>query len=261
MRDFSPGWATDLAVLQHMGSTVEDRDDHLVVRTPLNVDFHWGNCLFVRDEDTVDDAPRWVKTFHAAFPEATWVAIGLARMPDDATAWAGLELDLELDDVLTTRTLPRQTPRPAGYGVRRLAGEDWNQSISRGVAENQRTGEYELASHERFVRAQVQGRRAMSERGVAAFFGAFSDDLLVAELGIVTCGSTARYQSVGTDDEHRRRGLASHLLGVAAMWAAEGGCDQWVIVTESTNTAGRVYRGAGFQPDIGNAQAYRRPAR
>jgi GNAT superfamily N-acetyltransferase len=261
MRDLSPGWVTDLAVLRHMGSTVEDRDDHLVVRTPLNPDFHWGNCLFVGDEDTVDDAPRWVKTFHAALPEATWVAIGLARMPDDATAWAGLGLDLELGDVLTTRRLPRQTPRPAGYEVRPLTGEDWVQSISRGLAENKRTGVYELASHERFVRAQVEGRRAMSERGVAAFFGAFADDVLVADLGIVRCGSMARYQSVATDEEHRRRGLASHLLGIAAQWAAAGGCDHWVIVTESTNPAGRVYRRAGFQPDTGNAQAYRRPPR
>jgi hypothetical protein len=40
MRDFSPGWATDLAILEHSVSTVEDRGDHLIVRTPDNPDFH-----------------------------------------------------------------------------------------------------------------------------------------------------------------------------------------------------------------------------
>ena len=65
-------------------------------------------------------------------------------------------------------------------------------------------------------------------------------------------------QSVGTDDEHRRRGLASHLLGVAALWAADRGCDRWVIVTEATNPPGRVYRSLGFEPDTGTAQAYRK---
>jgi hypothetical protein len=30
-----------------------------------------------------------------------------------------------------------------------------------------------------------------------------------------------------------------------------------VIITESTNPAGRVYRSVGFQLDTGNAQAYR----
>ena len=73
MRELSPGWATDLAVLQHGGSTVEDRDDHLVVRTPHNPDFHWGNCLFVTDEDGLNDAARWVATFRAAFPKAALV--------------------------------------------------------------------------------------------------------------------------------------------------------------------------------------------
>ena len=107
MHTFSPGWATDLAVLEHSGSIVEDHEDHLVVRTPRNPDFHWGNCLFVTEEDTVDDAGRWVSTFRSAFPEATWVAIGLTRMPDDQDAWVAQGLDLELDDVLTTRTLPR----------------------------------------------------------------------------------------------------------------------------------------------------------
>src|SRR5450759_1932778 len=108
----------------HSGSTLEDRGDHLLVRTPHNPEFHWGNCLLVMDEDAVDDAGRWVGTFQSAFPEATWVAIGLTRMPDDQDAWAGQGLELELDDVLTTRTVPRQTPLPEGYAVRRLSGED-----------------------------------------------------------------------------------------------------------------------------------------
>jgi hypothetical protein len=34
-----------------------------------------------------------------------------------------------------------------------------------------------------------------------------------------------------------------------------------VIITESTNPAGRVYRGVGFEPEEGNAQAFRKPPR
>ncbi|MHB8188227.1 MAG: GNAT family N-acetyltransferase [Dermatophilaceae bacterium] len=261
MRNFPPGWATDLAILEHSGSTVEDRGDHLLVRTPHNPDFHWGHCLFVTDEDAMGDAARWVDAFQLAFPEATWVAIGLPRMPDDQDAWVAQGLDLELDDVLTTRTLPRQTPLPEGYTVRRLSGQDWAQSVARSVAENDRTDEHDPQSFERFAQGQAQARRALSERDMGASFGAFAGDVLIADLGIVRCGTTARYQSVGTDDEHRRHGLASHLLGVAARWTADRGCDRWVIVTEATNPAGRVYRSLGFEPDTGNAQAYRKPPR
>ena len=257
MRELPLGWATDLAVLEHTGSTVDDRGDHLVVRTPDNPTFHWGNCLLVTDPGAVDDAERWLETFQDAFPAATWVAIGLARLPADAAAWTAHGLELEVDDVLATRTLPRQTALTAGYAVRRLGGDDWDQVVEGALAENERTGGWERASYEPFARARADAERALSERDVAAFFGAFAGEVLVASLGIVRCGATARYQSVGTAAEHRRRGLASHLLGVAARWAADRGCDRWVIVTEATNPAGRVYRSVGFELDLANVQAYR----
>lgn len=261
MRDLPPGWETDLAVLRHAGSLIEDRGDHVIVRSSHNPDFHWGNFLFVTDADKVDDVDRWLPAFHSAFPAADWVAIGLVAMPDDVAGWLGRGLDVELDDVLTTRNLPRQTPLPEGYTVRRLTGQDWAQSLARSVAENDRTGEYDQQTFQRFASAQTQARRTLSDRGIAAFFGAFSGDVLVADLGIVRCGTTARYQHVGTHVDHRGRGLASHLLGVAARWTADRGCSRWVIITEATNPAGRVYRSVGFEPDVGNAQAYRKPSR
>jgi GNAT superfamily N-acetyltransferase len=261
MRDLPPGWQTDLAVLELTGSEIADRGDHLVIRSPSNPDYHWGNCLFVTDPAAVDDADRWLSTFTQAFPDASWVAIGLARMPDDRAAWAAHDVELELDDVLTTDRLPRRTPLADGYTVRRLAGDDWAGYVARAIADNDRTGEHDPASYERFATQQMRVRRALSERDVAAFFGAYAGDRLVADLGIVRCGTTARYQSVSTDPDHRRRGLAAHLLGVAAAWSADRGCDRWVIVTEATNPAGRVYRRVGFTPDVGNAQAYRLPRR
>jgi GNAT superfamily N-acetyltransferase len=259
MTDLPPGWMTDLFVLRHTGALIEDRGDHLVIRSPQSPRFHWGNCLLVTDDEAIDDAGRWLDTFGAAFPAASWVAIGLARMPDDTDAWNSRGVQLELDAVLTTRSQPRQTPPPEGYTFRRLSGSDWDAYVARQIAENDRTGEYEPESHAIFSQDQTRIRRDMSERGVAAFFGAFADDVLVADLGIVVCDTTARYQAVGTDEDHRAHGLASHLLGVAADWSAEQGCDRWVIVTEATNPAGRVYRRAGFEPDIGNVQAYRKP--
>jgi GNAT superfamily N-acetyltransferase len=103
----------------------------------------------------------------------------------------------------------------------------------------------------------VQARRDLSANDTAPFFGASAGGVLVAELGIVCCGHTARFQSVVTDSAHRRRGVATHLLGVAAHWSAEHDCDRLVIVTEASNPAGRVYRAVGFEPDTPNAQAYR----
>lgn len=259
MSRLSPGWATDLAILELTGSTVVARPDHIVVRTPTNPAYHWGNCLLVTDPAAVDDAERWRDRFHRAFPDATWIAIGLPRMPRATDAWTVQGIDLEEDEVLTSSSAPHGAPLPDGYSVRRLGGDDWGLVIDRELAENARTGEYESCAHEQFVRASVAARRELNERDVAAYFGAFANASLCAELGVVRCGTTARYQAVATEPEHRRRGLASHLLGVAATWSADAGCTSWVIVTETTNDAGRVYRRAGFAPDQGAVSAYRRP--
>jgi len=261
MRACPPGWATDLAILEHTGSVVEEHEDHLVVRSPHHPDFHWGNFLLVTDEDMVDDADGWVTAFRESFPDATWVSVGLPRMPADSGPWLAQGLELELNEVLTTRTLPRRTALPEGYTVRRFDGPDWNQDLARALADNVRTDEHDPMSFEEFAQGQLRARQSLSERDLGAWFGAFVDDALVADLGIVRCGSTARYQDVTTDEAHRRHGLASHLLGVAAQWAADGGCDQWVIVTEATNPAGRVYRSLGFTAGTGAVQAYRKPPR
>jgi GNAT superfamily N-acetyltransferase len=259
MASLRPGWATDLAILRLSGSVVTDFRDHLVVRTPDNPQFHWGNFVLVTDERRVDDAAAWVGVFEGAFPGVGWVSIGLPRLPDDTAAWEGHGMTLEVDEVLTTAALPRLAPLADGYTVRRLAGDDWALAVARSVADNARTGKEERDSFASFARRRTRARRTLSEGGFGAWFGAFAGDALVADLGIVRCGTAARYQDVSTDEAHRGRGLASHLLGVAARWAAGAGCGQWVIVTEAESAAGRLYRSLGFGPDTANVLAYRRP--
>lgn len=261
MDSLPPGWATDIAVLELSGAIVDHRDDHLVIRSPHNPWHHWGSVVFVTEERAVGDADRWVATFQAEFPAATWVSIGLIRRPVDDGAWTALGLPVEDDAVLTTSALPRQTPLAQGYAVRPMDGADWDRSLETAVAENERTGAEDPATYRKFMERRIATRQDLSERGVACYFGAFAVDELVAQLGIVRCGTTARYQDVRTEAAHRRRGLASHLLGAAARWAHERGCTRWVIVTESDNPASRVYRAVGFEPDVGNAQAYRKPPR
>jgi GNAT superfamily N-acetyltransferase len=259
--DLDAGWATDIAVHELSGANVEDLGDHLVVRSPLNPRYHWGNCILVREPDAADDADRWVGVFLEAFPSADWIAIGLRRLPADVAPWAAHGAELEAIEVLTTRELPRLTALPDGYEVRALAGDDWEQTVTLAVDENARTGSYPADSYEAFSRLRAEESRALCDRedDVAAYFGAFAGGVLAAQLGVVRCGGDGRYQNVLTGEAHRRHGLASHLVGVAASWAADRGCGRWVIVTERTNPALAVYRGVGFVPDGVNVQAYRKP--
>ena len=66
------GWRTDLALLEISGSVLEDRGDHVVVRTPDNPTFWWGNFLMLAGPPAdAADARQWIGAFEAEFPEWT----------------------------------------------------------------------------------------------------------------------------------------------------------------------------------------------
>ncbi len=141
MRNLSPGRATDLAILELTGSLVEDHGEHLVVSSPLNPTYYWGNCVIVLDDADVDDADRWVAAFIDAFPKAGWVTISLPRMPVRSAGWLAHGITPTPEEELTTRALPKAAPLRQGYVVRQLLTDgDWDDVIVRGVAVSTRSG-------------------------------------------------------------------------------------------------------------------------
>lgn len=210
------------------------------------------------DPGSAAEAEKWIHRYNEFFPDNQWVAIGLPQMPANVEQWIGHGVTLEQLDVLSTDTLPKKQPLAAGYTARIFQEHDWETLTKRELAEGLSEGVYEPSVIESFVMETNANRKQLVDSGRAAWFGAFFDGEMVANLGMVVCGETGRYQSVETNISHRRRGLASHLLGIAAIWSHERGCKNWVIVAQETNDAGRVYRRAGFSPDVSAVNAYRK---
>lgn len=210
------------------------------------------------DPGSAAEAEKWIHRYNEVFPDNQWVAIGLPQMPANVEQWIGHGVTLEQLDVLSTDTLPKKQPLAAGYTARIFQEHDWETLTKRELAEGLSEGGYEPSVIESFVMETNANRKQLVDSGRAAWFGAFFDGEMVANLGMVVCGETGRYQSVETNISHRRRGLASHLLGIAAIWSHERGCKNWVIVAQETNDAGRVYRRAGFSPDVSAVNAYRK---
>lgn len=255
MADLPAGWLTDLAVLRLGGARVTDRGDHLVVSSPDNPGYHWGNFLLVTDAAARDDATRWTAAFAECFPGADHLAIGLPAEPDPA-AWGAVGLRVSGDDVLSTVRVPELRGAPSGVHVAPIvAADQWQAAVRATLDENARTEEHPAQEYRAFEEALARTRAGLVSGGVAAFFGAFVAGECVSQLGIVLCGpdaegrQLARYQSVLTAQAHRGRGLAGHLVGVAARWAEDRGARRWVIVAEADSAAGRLYRSLGFGPD------------
>ncbi len=249
-RPRSPGFATDLALLGFQGSTVEERDDYLVVRTPANPTYHWGNCLILDRAPEPGSLASWVAAFDREHPGAGHVAIGIddpATVIDPAEA-AAVHLEAERDVVLTAPAL--EPPAEIdGVALRVLdAGRDeaWADLVTMEI------GSYDgpdPEGHALFLTRRYAGHRQLVETGRGAWFAAYlPDGRPVASLGCFAVGAgLARYQDVMTDADHRRRGIAAALLRYAGRWAlAREGVRALVIVADPEGPAIGVYRRAGF---------------
>ncbi len=264
MQIASLGFRTDIALLEHGGSQVEDRDDHLVVRTPHNPSFWWGNFLLLAGPPAADDADRWLERFATAFPGAPHVALGVDGTSGQAGDLAGFTergLTVEVSTVMTASTV-HEPPRPNTRATYRrlVSDDDWAQSVELQLACDD--DGLEGASHREFVVTRTATHRALAERGRGGWFGAFLEGRLVSQMGLLSASpGLARFQAVETHPAERGQGLAGTLVHhVSRVGFGELGARTLVMVADPGYLAIRVYRSVGFEGSEVQLGAARRPA-
>jgi len=242
----SLGFRTDVALRVLEGAEVADRGDYLVVRTPENPDFWWGNFVLMSTPPGPGTASTWLARFAAEFPAARHVALGVDATDEPAGAPADFlaaGLEPQRATVLTCTAI-RPPPHPnAEAEIRPLASDaDWQQSGDLGVRCYGDDGSPEYRDR------RIAARRRLTRTGRGAWFGAFSGGRLVAQLGMCDAGGgLARYQDVETDPAVRRQGLAGTLVWHAGRYGHEVlGAGTLVIVADPADGAIRVYRACGF---------------
>jgi RimJ/RimL family protein N-acetyltransferase len=262
----SLAFRTDLALLQLGGSTVEDRGDHIVVRTLHNPAYWWGNFLLLDRVPQPGEHEQWLDRFVATFPDARHRAFGVDGTVGKATDLAGFaEMGLHIDaSTVMTATSVHRPPRPNDEAeYRRLAADDdWAQSLRvRLVASAAEDGPVDPEA-EAFEARRVTTDRATSEAGDGAWFGAFLDGRLVAQMGLARAGEgLARFRLVETDPAYRGRGLAGTLVHhVSEYGFGELGATTLVMVADPDYLAVRIYRSVGFDGTETQLQAERAPS-
>ena len=119
MEPVSLGYRTDLALLRLGGTEVEDRGDHLVVRSPHNPGHWWGNFLLLDGVPKEDACAGWLERFAAEFPGARHFAMGFdgADGTDDQLAgFSGRGYRTEAAAVMTAHPAPAH-PAQMGAGA------------------------------------------------------------------------------------------------------------------------------------------------
>jgi ribosomal protein S18 acetylase RimI-like enzyme len=260
----SLGVRTDLALLRLGGSTVEDRGDHLVIRSPHNPTFWWGNFLLLPGPPPPERTDHWLGVFAAAFPEAQHVAIGFDGVhgtPADAAGFVERGLRVETSAVMTA-TAVHEPPRPNRDADYRQLGSDgdWDQLVDLRMAAMDAA--HDAEGYRTFTLAKVATIRALTEAGHGGWFGAFEDGRLVSGMGLFRASEgLARFQNVETRPEARGRGLAGTLVHHVSRYGFdELGVHTLVMVADPDYLAIRVYRSVGFAETESMLQAERPPA-
>ncbi|HEU5456546.1 MAG TPA: GNAT family N-acetyltransferase [Nocardioides sp.] len=255
----SLAWRTDLALLQAAGSEVEDRGDHLVVRTPANPGFYWGNYLLLDAPAGPDEVPEWLRAFERVFPEAghrTFGVDGADGSVDDLAPFRAAGMGVEASTVMTAQAVHEPAHPNTEATIRTLTtDEDWAQQVELALTDP------ELQGGRVFATRRAAAERRLVEQELGQWFGAFLDGGLAASLGLfVASEGLARYQGVMTHPELRGRGLCGTLVHHAGRFGFdELGVDTLVMVADPDYLAIRIYRSVGFTGSETQLQAMRVP--
>lgn len=250
----SLGSRTDL-IFHAFDGILTHRGDYLVVRSPLNPSYYWGNFLLFARPPQPGDFDAWRGLFrreigrppavsHQAF---SWDTTDGETGVIEPFVQAGFAAELNV--VLTSRQ-PRLPPRASTHvTVRPLrAPSDWEQAIEQQVLSREEG--HEEAGYRKFRRDSMDRYRRMEAAGLGHWYGAFLGDRLVGDLGIFHDGrGLGRYQSVATHPDFRRQGIGGAMVYDAGRQAmAEHSLDTLVIVAEADSSPSRLYESAGFSP-------------
>jgi RimJ/RimL family protein N-acetyltransferase len=245
----SLAFRTDLALLTLAGSEVENRGSHLVVRTPHNPGYRWGNFYLLDHPPQAEEVDAIIAAYDADFPDTSHRAFGVDGTTHQHEALAALaSVGLRIcGDTVMTATSVRPPPRPNTQAIYRplTSDDDWAQRVEVTLAVEEET---EDEGYLAFATQRALDDRALCEAGHGTWWGAFIDGRLVSGMGLVDAGDgLARYQGVETHPEFRGRGLAGTLVHrVATYGFDEMSARTLVMVADPDYLAIRIYRSVGF---------------
>jgi len=253
MHVHSLGYRTDL-IFPRFDGQILDRPDYLVILTPSNPTFYWGNFLLFSEPPGEGDFIKWKELFarevasrlpvrHFAFG---WDTVRGEMGVVEPFLAAGFNLSQSV--VLTAGQVHLPPKFSREVEVRPLSQDwEWEQTLQNQVA--CREPEHALEGYTVFKRAQMERYRRMSRAGLGWWFGAFLENQLVADLGIFTDGTIGRFQSVGTHPDYRSRGICGALVYQTSRYAFEKmKVDTLVMVADEHYFAAKIYESIGFQP-------------
>lgn len=254
----SLGHQTELLFRSFEGEVVE-KENYLVVRTPKNPGYRWGNCLLFSNPPKLGDLETWKAIFAAE--------IGIPPAYNHFVfLWDGLDGDLgEIEPFLaagfrvektTVMTAKKVNPPPKvnrDCTIRPFTADDWSAWLKFRVDMNAAAPAEEKeddtdGGFSRYLWGKVGEYQRMIEAGQGQWFGAFVEGQLASSMGLFVWGKLGRFQMVDTYPDFRRQGLAGTLVyEVACKGFNEMGAETLVMCADPDYVALKIYESIGFK--------------
>ena len=264
--DLRPGWRSDFILHRH-GAVVTERADCLVVRTPANPNFYWGNFLLLPQAPLDAELAHWMDRFDEEItrlqPASQHVALGINGAPagEALPTWVGAGFELMFTAVLQLRPGQLRPLQRTARGDVQVRPLDLAHELEAAVAlQCADAVGFEPTHYERHRRAQMQRYARMAEAGEALWFGAWCNGVLAADCGLMRDGpqpgaqpgagqgGLGRFQHVSTHPLWRRRGLCSTLVHEVSRFGFETwGLARTLMCADPEDVAIGIYESLGFE--------------
>lgn len=253
----SLGLRSDLMIAAHK-SIIEQRDGYLVVKSPHNPGYYWGNYILFNRPPTLRDAQLcnergWEYLFHREFSDlpavrhAAFVWDSPEGSRGEVEEFEALGYEVEATEVLTADEI-----YPPLYSNERIriseitSVDQWN--AVRDLLILTREPHFEERLYARYVERKVETYRSMAMKKNGAWFGAFMGTDLVGTLGMFTGYGVGRFQHVVTHPAYRRQGICGTLVyEIASLALTRDEVEYLVMQADPEYDAARLYKSLGFK--------------
>lgn len=261
----SLGFKTEM-IFHRFDGVVLNRGDYVVVKTPSNPGFFYGNFLLFFRAPELGSLEKWKRIFLKEFSDCAEVkhftflwdssSDGAGEGIGDVTEFGMEGFKVDFSVVLTACSVHAPLKKNPEVVVRPISTDaEW-----KAVTENQiasKEADYRAEEYRAFKERQMVRYRAMSDQGLGHWFGAFLNGKLVADLGIYRDGTLGRFQSVETHPEFRRQGICGSLVHQSAQYAFDKmGLTDLVMVADENYHAAKIYESVGFVPSAKEYSAF-----
>lgn len=252
-----------LHIFRFSGDVI-DKGDYIVVHTPSNPEYWFGNHLIFKAPPKKGDFEKWCRVFKEEIYDKNkshhmlfrWD--GVAGEKGDISAFEKNDFHV-VEDVLLSAHEVNPPPHPhTEISIRSIKTDaEWEMAFNNQVICRDEGTTGPLSSFMAFKRIQMRQYRLMCEQGLGEWYGAFLKNRMVADMAVFFVDGVGILEDVGTDPAFRRQGICGTAVYHISRELLDSGKVGTMAMTADENYhAARIYESVGYRPTERSVHMY-----